>query len=80
MRRGQSGVNGPRCFLCYAVKVLTHRDVSNLYGISLIQALAHAKIRFAGKKIPETMFATPADAAIGYTVEVDLKYPDKIKQ
>ena len=42
--------------------------------------LAYAEIRLDANAFFEALFTKPADAAIGYIVELDLKYPDAIKQ
>ena len=61
-------------------------DAINLYGYSMSQALPFDEIEMWHghpdlymKKLEETLNISD-DSDIGYFVEVDLKYPDKIKQ
>ena len=44
------------------------------------QALPYDEIRFDKNVKLEDILNTPDDSDIGYFIEVDLKYPDKIKQ
>ena len=79
MRGGLSGVHRSRYFKSDAEKVGTH-DVNNLYGSSVAQFSAYAEIMFDEHTSLETILTTPDVSKIGYTVELDLKYPYKIKQ
>ena len=61
-------------------------DATNLYGHSMIQPLPYDEIEMWHghpdvymNKLDEVL-NTPDDSDIGYFVEVDLKYPDNIKE
>ena len=61
-------------------------DATNFYGHSMIQPLPYDEIEMRHghpdlymNKFKE-LLDTPNDSDIGYFVEVDLKYPDEIKE
>ena len=67
-------------------KKILYMDVTNLYGHSMSQRLAyeeneiwHGHPDLYMKKLEE-ISNTPDDSDIGYFVEVDLAYPDNIKE
>ena len=55
-------------------------DANNLYGHSMSQYLPYDEIKFDNNVTLEDIINTPDDNDIGYFVEVDLKYPDNIKE
>ena len=55
-------------------------DANNLYGHSMSEPLPYDEIKFDNNVRLEDILNTPDDSDIGYFVEVDLKYPDIIKE
>ena len=55
-------------------------DANNLYGDSMSQPLPYDEFKFDGNVNLEDILNTPDDGNIGYFIEVDLKYPNKIKE
>ena len=51
-----------------------------MYGQSVIQSLPYDEILFDKIVKLKDILNTPDDSAIGYFIEVDLKYPDNIKE
>ena len=61
-------------------KKILYVDDNNLYGYSMSQPLPYDEIKFVKNVKIEDILNTPEDNDIGYFVEVDLGYPDKIKE
>ena len=61
-------------------KKILYMDSPNLYGHSMIQHLPYDEIKFDENVKLEDILNTNDDSDIGYFVEVDLKYPDIIKE
>ena len=61
-------------------KKILYIDANNLYGWAMSQYLPYDDIKFDNNVKLEDILNTPDDSEIGYFVEVDLKYPDNIKQ
>ena len=65
---------------------ITYADATNLYGHSMSQFLPYGEIEMWHDhpdkywKWLDKILNTPDDSEIGYFLEVDLKYPDNIKQ
>ena len=55
-------------------------DANNLYGHSMSQPIPYDEIKFNQNVELEDILNTPDDRDIGYFVEVDLIYPDNIKE
>ena len=55
-------------------------DATNLYGHSMSQMLLSDETKFEKDICLEEILNTPDDNEIGYFLEVDLKYPDNIKE
>ena len=61
-------------------------DVTNFYGNSMSQVLLDDQIEMwhshpdLYKKKPEEILKTPDDSVFGYFLEVDLKYPENVKE
>ena len=55
-------------------------DVNNLYGWAMSEYLPFDEIKFDSNVKLEDTLITSDDSEIGYFIEVDLKYPDKIKE
>ena len=61
-------------------KKILYIDANNLYGHSMSEPLPYDEIKFDKNVKLEDILNTPDDSDIGYFIEVDLKYPDKIKK
>ena len=86
IRGGISSVMGDRYVKSDENRKILYIDVTNLYGHSMSQMLPYDEIEMRHGD-PEKNWNwlvenlnTPDDADIGYFVEVDLKYPDDIKE
>ena len=77
---GISSVMGDRYVKSDENKKILYIDANNLYGHSMSQPLPYDEIKFDKSIKLEDILNTPDDSDIGYFIEVDLKYPDKIKQ
>ena len=80
IRGGISSVMGDRYVRSDENKKILYVDANNLYGHSMSQFLPYDEIKFDDTVKLEDIISTPDDNDIGYFVEVDLKYPDNIKQ
>ena len=86
LRGGISSVLGYPYVKSDETKKIFHMDATNLYGHSKIQPLPydgigmwHGHPDLYMNKLEE-IFNTPDDSDFGYFVEVDLRYPDNIKE
>ena len=61
-------------------KKILYIDATNLYGHSMSQMLPYYETKFEKNICLEEILNTPDDNEIGYFIEVDLKYPDNIKE
>ena len=86
IRGGISSVMGDRYVKSDENKKILYMDATNLYGYSMSQLLPYDEIEmWHGHPDKywnwlDEILNTPDDADIGYFLEVDLKYPDNIKQ
>ena len=86
LREGISSVMGDRYVKSYEDNSILYIDATNLYGHSMSQMLPYDEIKiWHGHPDKywnwlEEILNTPDDSEIGYFFEVDLKYPDNIKQ
>ena len=86
IRGGISSVMGDRNVKSDENNKITYVDATNLYGHSMSQMLPYDEIEmWHGHpdkywKWLDEILNTPDDSEIGYFLEVDLKYPDDIKQ
>ena len=80
IRGGISSIMGDRYIKSDENKKILYIDSNNLYGHSMSQYLPYDEIKFDNSVKLEDILNTPDDSDIGYFVEVDLKYPDNIKQ
>ena len=80
IRGGIPSVMGDRYIKSDENKKILYIDANNLYGHSMSQYLPYDEIKFDNNITLEDIINTPDDSDIGYFVEVDLKYPDNIKQ
>ena len=80
IRGGISSVVGDRYVKSDENKKIFYMDANILYGHSMSQPLPYDEIKFNRDVKLENVLNTPDDSDIGYFIEVDLKYPDKIKE
>ena len=86
VRGGISSVMGDRYVKSDENKNILYIDATNLYGHSMSQFLPYDEIEMwhghPDKYLNwlDEILNTPDDSEIGYFLEVDLKYPDNIKQ
>ena len=80
IRGGISSVMGDRYVKSNENKKILYLDATNLYGHSMSQFLPCNEIKFEKDICLEEILNTSDDNEIGYFPEVDLKYPDNIKQ
>ena len=55
-------------------------DANSLYGHCVIQPLPYDETKFDKNVKLEDILNTPDDSDNGYFIEVDLRYPDKMKE
>ena len=80
IRGGISSVMGDRYIKSGESKKILYIDANNLYGHSMSEPLPYYDITFDDNIKIEDILNTPDDSDIGYFIEVDLKYPDNIKE
>ena len=80
IRGGISSVMGDRYIKSDENNKILDMDATNLYGHSMSQPLPYDEIKYDNNIKLEEIVNTPDDSDIGYLVEVDLKYPDDIKE
>ena len=80
IRGGISSVMGDRYIKSDENKKISYVDANNLYGHSMSQPLPFDEIQFDNNINLEDISNTPDDSDIGYFIEVDLIYPDNIKE
>ena len=86
IRGGISSVMSDRYVKSEDNKKITYMDATNLYGHSMSQFLPYDEIEMwhghpdLYMNWLEEILNTPDDNEIGYFLEVDLKYPDNIKE
>ena len=61
-------------------KKILYVDANNLYGWAMSEYLPYDEIKFDRNVNLEDILNTPDDSVFGYFVEVDLTYPDNIKE
>ena len=80
IRGGISSVMGDRYVKSDENKKILYADATNLYGHSMSHLLPYDEIKFEKDICLGEILNTPHDNDIGYFLEVDLKYPDNIKE
>ena len=80
IRGGISSVVGDRYIKSDEIIKILYIDANNLYGHSMSELLPYDEIKFDNDVKLEDILNTPDDSDIGYFVEVDLIYPDNIKE
>ena len=79
-RGGTSSVMGNRYIKSDENRKILYIEANNLFGHSMSEPLSYDKINFDNNVKLEDILNTPDDSDIGYFIEVDLTYPDNIKQ
>jgi len=59
---------------------ISYSDANNLYGWAMCEALPHKDIKFVENVPLKTILKTSDDADTGYMVEVDLEYPEELRE
>ena len=83
IRGGISGVMGSRYVKSDSENKLLYIDANNLYGWAMMQHLPHSEFRMYELPYPvekEDILRLPDEGEIGYFFEVDLDYPNSIKE
>ena len=80
IRGGISAVMGERFVKSSDTKKILYQDCTNLYGHSVSESLHYDEIKFDKNVELEDILNAPDDSKIGFFTEVDLKYPDNIKE
>ena len=80
IRGGISSVMGDRYVKSIENKKILYEDANNIYGWDMSEPLTYDEIKFDSKVKLENRLNIPDDNDIGYFIEVELKYPDKIKE
>ena len=75
-----SSVMGDRYVQSDENRKILYVDANNLYGRSMSQMLLYDEIKFGRNIKLEDILNTPDYSDIGYFIEVDLNYPDNIKE
>ena len=80
IRGGISSVMGDRYVKSIDNKKILYIDANNCYGHSMSEPLPYEEIKLENIVKLEDILNTPDDSDNGYFIEVDLKYPDNIRQ
>ena len=80
IRGGISSVMGDRYVKSNENKKILYKDANNLYGWAMSEYLPYDEIEFDRNVRLEDILNTADDSDIGYFIEVDLKYPDNMKE
>ena len=80
IRGGISSVMGNRYVKSDENKKILYADANNLYGHSMSQTLHYDEKVFIKNVELEVILNTPDDSDVGYFIEVNLTYPNKIKE
>ena len=80
IRGGISSVMGDKYVKSDENKKILYMDATNLHGHSVSQMLPYDEIKLEKDICLEEILNTPDDNEIGYFIEVDLRYPDNIKE
>ena len=79
IRGGICSVMGNRYIKSDSNKKRLYIDANNLYGHSMSEPLPYDEVKFDNNVKLEDVLNTTDDNDIGYFVEVNLSYPDNIK-
>ena len=78
--RGVSSIMGSRYVKTDEDKKILYVDANNFYGWAMSEYLPYDEIKFDNNGKLGDIIDTSDDSDIGYFIEVDLKYPDNIKE
>ena len=79
IRVGISGVMGDRYVKSNENKKTLYKDANNVLGWAMSESLLYDEIKFDENVKLEDILNAPDNSDIGYFIEVDLKYPDNMK-
>ena len=79
IRVGVSSVMGDRYVESDEKKMIWYVDAENLYGWAISEHLPYDEIKFDKNVELEEVLYNPDDSDVAYFIEVDLKYPDNMK-
>ena len=80
IRGGISSVMGDRYIKSDENGKVLYFDANNLYGHSMSEPLPYDEIKYDNNVSLEDILNTPDDSDIGYLIEVDLTYPNNMKE
>ena len=80
IRGGISSVKGDRYVKSNEIKLLLYIDANNLYGHSMSQTPTYDEIKFDQNVKLDDILNTVDNSDTGYFVEINLTYPDNIKE
>ena len=80
IRGGISSVVGDRYVKGIDNKKILYVDANILYGHSMSEPLPYDEIKIDNNDKLEDILNTPDDSDHGYFIEVDIEYPDDIRQ
>ena len=80
IRGGVSSVMGDRYVKSDEDKKILYFDANNLYGWTMSQYIPYDDKKFVGDVKLEDILNTSDNSEVGYFVEVDLKYPEGIRE
>ena len=80
IRGGISSVMGDRYVISDDNEKVLYVDANNLHGWAMSEYIPYGEINFDRNVKLEDILNTPDDSDIGYFIEVNLKYPDNIKE
>ena len=80
IRGGMNSVMGDQCVKSDDNKRIKYADANIFYSRSMSQTLPYDEVKCDRNVKLEEILSTPDDSDIGYFIEVDLTYPDRIEQ
>ena len=80
IRGGISSIMGDRYIKSDKNKKILYIDANNLYGHSMSEYLPYDEIKFTNTVKLEDILNTPDNSDIGFFIELDLTYPNNIKE
>ena len=80
IRGGISSVMGDRYVKSSDNKKILYKDANNLYGWAMSEDLLYDGTKFVETVKLGDIINAPDDSDNGYFIDVDLSYPDNIKQ
>ena len=80
IRGGISSVMGDRYVKSDENKKIWHYDANNVHGWAMDGSLPYDEFEFVKNVKLENLLKTEEDYDIGYSIEIDLQFPDEIKE